>query len=114
MKISKLKVNEQIQARQVIVLGEKGLKPMRLKEALGLAIERSQDLIEILPESPERPPLCRIMSLKDYKDQVKKSKHNPKAIQKSAQEFMAIQAKLNKLIPKRHRRNWTDFDPEAR
>ena len=61
-----VKVNKEIRARQVRVIGENGeqLGILHIKEALRAAEERSLDLVEVSPAT--EPPVCkRIQNLRE-------------------------------------------------
>ncbi|HAI87796.1 MAG TPA: translation initiation factor IF-3 [Firmicutes bacterium] len=60
-------VNEEIRARDVRVVDDKGeqLGIMALRDALRAAAERNLDLVEVAPTA--RPPVCRIMDFGRYK-----------------------------------------------
>ena len=53
------RINEQIKAREVRVVDENGATVMSLRDALELAQERGDDLVEISPNA--EPPVCRII-----------------------------------------------------
>jgi len=68
-------VNEEIRAREIRVVDDKGkqLGIMPVKEGLRLAEERQLDLVEVAPGA--KPPVCRIMDFGKYKyEQSKKEK----------------------------------------
>lgn len=88
------RVNKQIRARELRVIGDDGsqLGIMSLNEALDLAAEQGLDLVEVSPNS--RPPVCRIMDYGKYK-------YNQKKKQQSARRRQAgQQMKEVKLRPK--------------
>lgn len=62
-----MRVNEEIRARDVRLVGEGGeqLGIVALREALRLAEERQLDLVEVAPTA--RPPVCRVMDFGKYK-----------------------------------------------
>ncbi|HHV61101.1 MAG TPA: translation initiation factor IF-3 [Firmicutes bacterium] len=62
-----LRVNEEIRAREIRVIGDQGeqLGVMSLKEALRLAEEKELDLVEVAPTA--KPPVCRIMDYGKYR-----------------------------------------------
>lgn len=77
MVISKesLRINEEIRAREVRVVGDEGeqLGIMSGRDALNLALERHMDLVEIAPNA--KPPVCRIMDYGKYRyEQQKRDK----------------------------------------
>ena len=114
MRVPRLRINEQVRASRVYVLSEQGLKEMSCKEALRLARERHMDLIEILQEAPERPALCRVTRLEEYKAEVRKFASDPKKAKAVARAVLAAQAKLqallDTLLPKRRSKYWTDLE----
>ena len=61
-------VNEQIIAREVLVIDSDGsrLGVMKIDEALALAREKKLDLVNVAPN--ERPPVCRLMDYGKYKN----------------------------------------------
>ncbi len=66
------RVNERVRAREIRLIDEKGeqLGEMSPDEALGIALERGFDLVEVAPNA--RPPVCRIMDYGKYKYEQKK------------------------------------------
>jgi translation initiation factor IF-3 len=62
-----LRINEEIRAREVRLVGEGGeqLGIVPLRDALRIAQERNLDLVEVAPTA--RPPVCRIMDFGKYK-----------------------------------------------
>ncbi len=70
-----VKVNKEIRARQVRVIGENGeqLGILHIKEALRAAEERSLDLVEVSPAA--EPPVCKLMDYGKFRyEQAKKEK----------------------------------------
>ncbi|MCM8783865.1 MAG: translation initiation factor IF-3 [Candidatus Omnitrophica bacterium] len=70
-----LRVNEQIRARQIRLIGENGeqLGVVSLEDALRQAEEHNLDLVEVAPEAI--PPVCRIMDYGKYRyEQEKREK----------------------------------------
>ncbi|NLV91137.1 MAG: translation initiation factor IF-3 [Firmicutes bacterium] len=70
-----LRVNNQIRAREVRVIGADGqqLGIMAPRDALRLAAESGVDLVEVAPNA--KPPVCRIMDYGKYKyEQAKKER----------------------------------------
>ncbi len=75
-----LKINKQIRAIKVRVIGFNGqqLGILPLKEALDLAKEEDLDLVEVAPNA--EPPVCKIMDYGKYRyDATKREKDNKKA-----------------------------------
>lgn len=62
-----MRINEEIRAREVRLVGEEGeqLGIVSLREALRIAAERNRDLVEVAPTA--RPPVCRIMDFGKFK-----------------------------------------------
>ena len=60
------KKNNEIQAEQLLVLGEEGqsLGEMSKREALDMALEQELDLVEINPKS--NPPVVKLIDFSDY------------------------------------------------
>ena len=74
MKNDKMKnqyrVNEQIRAREVRVVGDDAASVMSTRDALDLAREQGVDLVEISPNA--QPPVCRIIDYSKFLYQQKK------------------------------------------
>jgi translation initiation factor IF-3 len=73
--IQEQRINEEIRAREVRVVNSNGeqLGVMSLSEALKLAEDQEQDLVEVSPEA--KPPVCKIFNYGKYKfEQGKKEK----------------------------------------
>ena len=64
------RVNEQIRAREVRVVGDDGASVMSTRDALDLAREQGVDLVEISPNA--QPPVCRIIDYSKFLYQQKK------------------------------------------
>ena len=64
------RINEQIRAREVRVVDENGATVMSIRDALELAQERGDDLVEISPNA--EPPVCRIIDYSKFLYQQKK------------------------------------------
>ncbi|HPP53836.1 MAG TPA: translation initiation factor IF-3, partial [Thermoguttaceae bacterium] len=75
MEAKSQRVNEQIRASQVRVIGADGaqLGILPIVEALELARQAELDLVEVAPN--EQPPVCRIMDYGKYKYLQKKRLH---------------------------------------
>lgn len=70
-----LRINEEIRAREVRLVGEESeqLGIMSLRDALHVAMERNVDLVEIAPNA--KPPVCKLMDYGKYKyEQAKRDK----------------------------------------
>ncbi|UWG99165.1 translation initiation factor IF-3 [Dehalobacter sp. DCM] len=70
-----LRINEEIRAREVRLVGEEGeqLGIFPLKEALNVAAEKALDLVEIAPAA--KPPVCKVMDYGKFKyEQAKRDK----------------------------------------
>ncbi|MGE5304512.1 MAG: translation initiation factor IF-3 [Alphaproteobacteria bacterium] len=72
------RINHQIRAREVRVIGAKGeqLGVMPLYEALKLVEAQELDLVEVAPDAA--PPVCRIMDYGKFRYEQKKKAHGPK------------------------------------
>ncbi|MBI2087471.1 MAG: translation initiation factor IF-3 [Deltaproteobacteria bacterium] len=72
------RINQQIRAREVRVIGPQGdqLGIMPLHEALRLVETQGLDLVEVAPEA--QPPVCRIMDYGKYRYLQKKKSHGAK------------------------------------
>jgi len=73
------KRNTEISAEQLLVLDEEGQRigEMSKREALDLAIEREQDLVEINPKS--EPPVAKLIDFTEFKYQKEKEARKQKA-----------------------------------
>ncbi len=94
-KITKnLFVNEQIRAREVLVIDADGnqLGVMALKDALETARQKRLDLVNVAPNA--RPPVCRLMDFGKYKYEQSKKERDARKKQKM------ITLKEVKLRPK--------------
>ena len=74
MKNDKMKtqyrVNEQIRAREVRVVGEDGAQVMPTRQALEMARQMEVDIVEISPNA--QPPVCRLIDYSKFLYQQKK------------------------------------------
>ncbi len=94
-KITKnLFVNEQIRAREVLVIDADGnqLGVMALQDALEAARQKRLDLVNVAPNA--RPPVCRLMDFGKYKYEQSKKERDARKKQK------LITLKEVKLRPK--------------
>ena len=64
------RINEQIRVREVRVVSEDGSSVMPTKQALDMARQRGEDLVEISPNA--QPPVCRIIDYSKFLYQQKK------------------------------------------
>ncbi|MCX7823772.1 MAG: translation initiation factor IF-3 [Syntrophobacterales bacterium] len=89
-----VRVNHQIKAREVRVIGTDGkqLGIVPIEKALELATAEGLDLVEVAPQAD--PPVCRIMDYGRYKYQLNKKSQEAKKKQ------TVIQVKEIKLRPK--------------
>ncbi|MGQ9700159.1 MAG: translation initiation factor IF-3 [Candidatus Bipolaricaulaceae bacterium] len=74
------RVNEEIRAREVLLIDSEGrnLGVTPLEQALALARERGLDLVEVAPEA--NPVVCKIVDFGKYRYQLqKREKKQPKA-----------------------------------
>lgn len=92
--IKKVLINEKIRAKEVRLIDSEGtqLGVYPLKDALTIAKEKDQDLVEVAPQS--RPPVCKIMDYGKYKYQQSKKAQEAKKSQTT------IQVKEVKMRPK--------------
>jgi len=70
-----LRINEEIRAREVRLVGEDGeqLGIMSFRDAYRIALEKDLDLVEIAPTA--KPPVCKLMDYGKYKyEQAKREK----------------------------------------
>lgn len=79
-----LRVNKQIKAREIFLIGDDGepIGNMELRKALEAAEEASMDLVELNPNAD--PPVCRIMDYGKYEFQLNKKRGQAKKKQKQA------------------------------
>ncbi len=72
------RVNEQIKIREVRVIDEKGeqLGILAIQDALAMARDRGQDLVEVAPDA--RPPVCKLMDYGKFRYILKKKEHDAK------------------------------------
>jgi translation initiation factor IF-3 len=80
-----LRINGEIEAPQVRLIGEDGtqLGIVSLREALLKAEDADLDLVEIAPQA--QPPVCKIMDYGKFKYQEQKRQHEAKLKQKQIQ-----------------------------
>ena len=64
------RVNEQIRAREVRIVGDGGSSVMPTREALDMARQQGVDLVEISPNA--NPPVCRLIDYSKFLYQQKK------------------------------------------
>jgi len=98
-----LRINEGIRVREVRLVGEEGeqLGIMSARDALGVAMEKSLDLVEIAPTA--KPPVCKLMDYGKFKyEQAKRDKEARK-------KHKTIEIKEVKLRP-----NIEDHDFETK
>ncbi|MHB8126752.1 MAG: translation initiation factor IF-3 [Desulfitobacteriaceae bacterium] len=70
-----LRINDEIRAREVRLVGEDGeqLGIMQGRDALRISLEKSLDLVEIAPTA--KPPVCKLMDYGKFKyEQAKRDK----------------------------------------
>lgn len=95
-KISKpdYRINEQIRAREVRLVGEDGnqIGVVPLREALNAAREQRLDLVEVAPNA--KPPVCRILNYGKYTYERTKREREARKAQKT------IEVKEIRLRPK--------------
>ncbi|HHX87649.1 MAG TPA: translation initiation factor IF-3 [Firmicutes bacterium] len=75
-------INEQISAREVLVIDTDGtqLGVLKIDEALRVAEDRKLDLVNVAPTA--RPPVCRIMDYGKYKYEQSKRERDARKKQK--------------------------------
>jgi translation initiation factor IF-3 len=75
-------VNERIDAREILLIDEKGQKVgvMSPKQALAMAEQAGLDLVEISPGT--QPPVCKILDYGKYKYQAQKKANEARKKQK--------------------------------
>ena len=78
-KNAQYRVNEQIRAREVRIVGDGGSTVVTLREALDLAHQEGVDLVEISPNA--NPPVCRLIDYSKFLYQQKKRAKEMKAKQ---------------------------------
>ena len=85
MEISKndLRINDEIRAREVRVIGSEGeqLGIMSARDANKIAAERHLDLVEIAPNA--RPPVCKLMDYGKYRYEQQKREKEARKKQKT-------------------------------
>ena len=81
----KQRINEEIDAPEVRLIGEDGeqLGIVSLRSALEIAEEAGLDLVEIAPMA--QPPVCRVMDFGKFKYQEQKKAHEARLKQKQVQ-----------------------------
>jgi translation initiation factor IF-3 len=77
------RVNEFINAREVLVIDDDGEKRgiLSIKDALQLAEESGMDLVEVSPQA--QPPVCKLMDFGKYKYQAQKKANEARKKQKT-------------------------------
>ena len=78
-KNAQYRVNEQIRAREVRIVGDGGSTVVTLREALDMAHPEGVDLVEISPKA--NPPVCRLIDYSKFLYQQKKRAKEMKAKQ---------------------------------
>lgn len=73
------RINEQIRVREVRIVDDNGSTVMPTRDALDIARQREQDLVEISPNA--NPPVCRIIDYSKFLYQQKKKAKEMKAKQ---------------------------------
>jgi translation initiation factor IF-3 len=93
-KPQKTRVNRQIRAREVRLIGEDGsqIGVVPFNEALDAAVEAGLDLVEINPTST--PPVCKIMDYGKYRFELSKKERESRSKRK------IIEVKEVKMRPK--------------
>lgn len=77
-----MRINEEIRAREVRLVGSDGeqLGIMSVKEALRIAADHNLDLVEVAPNA--KPPVCRIMDYGKYRFEQSKREREARKKQK--------------------------------
>mgnify|MGYP001104135813 CR=1 FL=1 len=81
--VRKLRINREIRAKEVLVIGEAGeqLGTMPLYQAWELANERELDLVEVAPTAT--PPVCRLLDYGKFKyEQTRKEREARRKVPK--------------------------------
>ena len=73
---SQYRVNEQIRAREVRVVGDNGSEVLPTRKALDMARQEGVDLVEISPNA--QPPVCRLIDYSKFLYQQKKRQKDMK------------------------------------
>jgi translation initiation factor IF-3 len=107
-----LRINHQIRAKQIRLVGEEGeqLGILDTVKALAMARERELDLVEVAPDGV--PPVCRILNYGKYKYALRKKE------KEAAKKQRIIKVKELKIRPKidendyqtKLRMAWSFFD----
>ena len=73
-----LRINQQIRAREVLVIDENGVQRgvMNVPEACRLADEAGMDLVEVSPNA--NPPVCKILDFGKYRYEMEKKSREAK------------------------------------
>ena len=81
------RVNEQIRAREVRVVGDDGASVMSTRDALDLAREQGVDLVEISPNA--QPPVCRIIDYSKflYQQKTRQKEMKQKQVKQEVKEI---------------------------
>lgn len=84
----KIRINEEIRARKVRLIDEEGKQAgiFSREEALKIAREKGQDLVEVAPQAS--PPVCRILDYGKFKYQ--QEKRRKKAKKKSSNTLKEV------------------------
>ena len=76
---NKFRVNEQIRAKEVRIVGDDGSSVVSVRQALEMAHQQGVDLVEISPNA--QPPVCRLIDYSKFLYQQKKKAKELKAKQ---------------------------------
>ena len=108
----KYRVNKEIRAREVRLIGLQGEQVgiLPVNEALKLAEEQGYDLVEVAPQA--NPPVCRIMDYGKFKYEQSKKSHAQRLHQKGSQlkevKFRPFTSDHDLEIKLRHVRRFLD------
>lgn len=111
-KAHKQRINEEINAPQIRVIDDEGkaLGIMTPREALKIAYEREQDLVEIAPQA--KPPVCKIVDYGKFSYELhKKEKHQRKHQQQQQMKELRFKWRTDTHdfnFKVRHARNFID------
>ena len=89
--IANVRINNQITAPELRVIGENGenLNIMKREDALAMAKDKGLDLIEISAKAV--PPVARIMSFDKFRYQEEKKLKKQRAAERSSTDFKRVQ-----------------------
>lgn len=77
------RINQEIRAREVLLVGEKGGEVLPTEQALTRAQAAELDLVEIVPTAS--PPVCKILDVGSYLYQMQKKQRKQRKSQKQSE-----------------------------